>query len=280
MGEFDKIIKENIEAIFAPLLEKLLNISIKRAIEIKDKLQTTIEREPDFLKKIIDKENRTFILQLEFQTQNDQKMKYRMAEYRAILQRKYEIPVMQFVIFLGDRKPTMQTRLLPEEQIFGFELINIHDLPIENVLDSQIPEEIILAILTDYPKADAEKVIIRIIEKLKQTAKDESQLKEAIQQLLIFARLRKLEEITTEKAEQMPITYDITKDGIYKRGKKEGKLEGREEGIGLGQKRRGDQMIIKALKLDVLTVDQIAEMAEVSVEYVLQLETNLEDDAE
>ena len=39
-------------------------------------------------------------------------------------------------------------------------------------------------------------------------------------------------------------------------------------------------MIIKALKLGVLTVDQIAEMAEVSVEYVLQLQNNLDDAAE
>ena len=54
MGDFDKILKENIEAIFLPMVEKMLRISIKKIIEIKDKIQITIEREPDFLKIIID----------------------------------------------------------------------------------------------------------------------------------------------------------------------------------------------------------------------------------
>ena len=54
MAEFDKILKENIEAIFLPMVEEILAISIKEIIEIKDKIQITIEREPDFLKIIID----------------------------------------------------------------------------------------------------------------------------------------------------------------------------------------------------------------------------------
>ena len=50
MGEFDKILKENIEAVFLPLVEKMLGLSIKETFEVKDKVQTTIEREPDFFK--------------------------------------------------------------------------------------------------------------------------------------------------------------------------------------------------------------------------------------
>ena len=73
---------------------------------------------------------------------------------------------------MGNKTPTMETRLLPEEQIVGFELINIRDLPVGNVLGSEIPEEIVLAILTDYPQADTERVIVWIIEKLRQTPED------------------------------------------------------------------------------------------------------------
>ena len=79
MGDYDRIFKENIEAVFLPLLEKLLNLPIKNTFEIKDKLQTTIEREPDFLKRVIDQQNNEFILQIEFQTQDDQEMVYRLA---------------------------------------------------------------------------------------------------------------------------------------------------------------------------------------------------------
>ena len=284
MGNIDKIIKENIEAVFIPLLEKLLNISIKQTIELKDKLQVTIEREPDFLKKIIGVDEKAFILHLEFQSNDDAEMVYRMAEYRAILQRKYRLPVRQFVIYLGARPPKMRTELYEEERITGFELKNINSLSIDDTLDSQIPEEIVLAILTDYPKADAEKVVVRIIEKLQKTTKDDTQLRRAVQQLLILSRLRNLEEITTEKAQQMPITYDITKDGIYQKGVREGLEKGVREGLEKGvregeqkgSKNKADRMIIKALQLEMLSVEQIAEMAEVDVEYVLALKGQLE----
>ena len=185
MGEFDKILKENIEAIFLPLAEELLGISIKETFEVKDNVQITIGRETDFLKRVIDQDGKEWILHLEFQTTNDPKMLYRMAEYRAILQRKYapkvspphakgiplgkgclwhgKIPVRQVVMYLGSEKPKMRTQLSEEEQITGFELYDIHNLPTQSMLDSGVPEGIILSILTDYEKADAEKVIEEII---------------------------------------------------------------------------------------------------------------------
>ena len=72
----------------------------------------------------------------------------------------------------------------------------------------------------------------------------------------------------------MPITYDITKDGLYK----EGKEVGREEGLREGLKERTNQMIIKALRMGALTIEQIAEMAEVDASYVLHLQKQLGND--
>ena len=80
MGDIDRIFKQNIGDIFLPLLDKYLGLSIKSTAEIKDKVQTTIEREPDFLKKVIDQQDQEFILQMEFQTTDDPEMVYRMAE--------------------------------------------------------------------------------------------------------------------------------------------------------------------------------------------------------
>ncbi|TAH30599.1 MAG: hypothetical protein EAZ06_02770 [Cytophagales bacterium] len=48
--QYDKIFKENIDPIFLVLCEKYLQIEIEQTEEIKDKLQITLEREPDFLK--------------------------------------------------------------------------------------------------------------------------------------------------------------------------------------------------------------------------------------
>lgn len=57
---YDKIIKENIASAFLPIIEKLLKLRIQKieTMPISDKLPTTLERNPDFLKVVetIDKE--------------------------------------------------------------------------------------------------------------------------------------------------------------------------------------------------------------------------------
>jgi len=263
MGDFDRVLKENIEAIFLPLMEKLLGISVSEISEVKDDIQQTIERKPDFLKRIIDKNGKEFILHLEFQTTNDPEMVYRMAEYKAFLQRKHKLYVIQFVIYLGADRPTMQTTLSEDEQITGFVLKDIHDFSTEKTLNSDIPEEIILSILTDYSKADVSEVVRRIIEKLQQATKNETQLRRSIEQLLILSRLRKLDKETEKQVRAMPITYDIKTDRLYKKGRKEGK----QEGI--------SSIIKKALTQGILTVEQIAEMAGVSIDEVLSVQSKM-----
>ncbi len=267
MGEYDRVIKENIEAIFLPLLEKLLNIKIKKSFEIKDKIQKTIEREPDFLKKIIDDNNSEFILQIEFQTNNDPEMVYRMAEYKAIIQRKYQLPVRQFVIYLGAIKPTMKTQLPSDEQITGFELKNIHDFPADITLKSDVPEEIILSILADYSKVDTKKVIEQIIAKLQKATKNETQLRQSIQQLLILSRLRNLDEAIENQIKDMPITYDITTDRLYNKGI--------EQGIEQGIEKNRNQIILNALKKKKLTVEEIADLAGATINEVLSIQSSL-----
>ncbi|MEL7145498.1 MAG: hypothetical protein AAFO69_03950 [Bacteroidota bacterium] len=268
MGDFDLIFKENIEAIFRPLLGKMLNISIKESFEIKDKIQTTIEREPDFLKRIVDEDDREFILHLEFQVTDNQEMVYRMAEYKALLQRKFKIPVRQHVIFLGVGTPMMRTQLLPEEQITGFDLQSIRDLSTESALSSEIPEEIILAILTDYPEIDAELVVRRIIEKLQQATTDELRLRRAIEQLLILSRLRKLQKVTKTTVDNMPITYDITEDELYQ--------EGLEKGLEKGAEKKERRLVERAIRKGVYTTEQIADMIDVDIEFVLAIQRELE----
>ena len=159
----------------------------------------------------------------------------------------------------------MRTKLSKEEQITGFELKDIRDFSTQSTLDSEIPEEIILSILMDYKKVDAKKVIEQIIYKLQDLSKSESELNKFIQQLIVLSRLRNLHEEIEQKVNDMPITYDIKNDSFYNRGIREGREEGREE--------KQSQMISKALSQRVLTIEQIAEMAEVSIDYVLSIQS-------
>ncbi len=277
-SEYDKIIKENIEEVFLPLAEKYLGISIASFRKLPGKIQSTIEREPDFIRIVRTKEDDEFILQIEFQTNDQKDMIYRMVEYHALLLRKYKYPVKQFVVYLGQATPKMRTSLKEEEVMKGFGLINLHALDHEQLLHSQIPEEIILAILGKFD-IEVEKVIENIIRRLKEVSRDEFALQKYVRQLGILSRLRNLEEIVTQKTKAMPITYDITKDYLYNEGIKEGEKRGEKKGEKRGEKKGIEEgkkvMILEMLKDESISIEKIATFAQVSVDYVRKLKQSL-----
>ncbi len=273
MGSFDKILKENIEQVILPLSKKLFNIDIKEAVNLPEKLQSTVEREPDYLKLITTATNEQVILHLEFQTKNEAKMVYRMAEYKAMLQKKFMLPVLQFVLYLGSGKASMNTKLLENQIISGFNLTSLNNLPAADYLASEVPEELILAILADYPKADTGKVIAAVLQKLQRVSANSAELKRSIQQLLTLSRLRKLEIETQKQLDAMPISYNIEKDGLYLAGKAsmQAKLQQLEQ-----EKEEGVRStIVQLLKRQVFDAATIAEIAGVTVEQVEELKEKL-----
>lgn len=186
-----------------------------------------------------------------------------MAEYQAFLLRKYQLPVRQFVIYLGASEASMKTRLPEDQQITGYELRSLRDLDVKVMLDAETPGEIILSILGDYPRSDANAIIEQTITRLVKASRNETELRRAIQQLLILSRLRNLEVVTKEKIREMPITYDVTKDGLFKEGIQEGIRENK------------FRTVKNALKQGKLSVEEIADLAEISIEEVLTVQSQI-----
>ncbi|MGB3589188.1 MAG: hypothetical protein WBA23_21760 [Tunicatimonas sp.] len=65
-NEYDKIIKENIEALILPLAGRLFQLEIKSMTEVPDELQVTLERKPDYLKHITTQDDQTSYSTLSF----------------------------------------------------------------------------------------------------------------------------------------------------------------------------------------------------------------------
>lgn len=267
--QYDKIIKENIEQIFLPLAEKYLGINIIDTKNISEKVQITKEREVDFNKIVTTDKGEQFILHMEFQTTDDSDMVYRVAEYKAMNMRKFKMPVRSIVVYFGTDKSKMRTQLKDDEIIKGFELLNVLELDTERILDSEVPEEILLAILGKHPRANAETIIKRVIERLQSICDNEMRLQKYIQQLIVLSRLRNLEVETKNQVEHMPITYDITKDGLFLEGKKEGKKEERKKrALEIAKK---NKEIAKNLKKAGVDIAIIAESTGLKVEEIQKL---------
>jgi len=202
-NKYDKIFKENIEEVILPLVGKYLGLDIIKTEKLEAKLQTTIEKETDLLRIITTKDGKRRILHLEFQSENEKDMVYRVKEYDGIVQRKYRLPMLHFVVFLGQGRMTMRAQLNENEVFNGFKVLNISELRFDEMIQSQIPEEIVLAILSDFRGEQPEKIIRSIILKLKASSKSKADLRKFIQQLHVLAKLRKLDEETIKVSSNM-----------------------------------------------------------------------------
>ena len=263
---YDKIIKENLEEIFRPLIEKKLGIKILKSIPLKDKMQTTIEVEMDSFYDVTPESGEPFILHLEFESGDNPKMVYRVSEYHGIALKEREREIKHIVIYLGMAAPTMRTTLKPEEVFTGFELLDVHGLDIENLLSSQVPGVVLIAILADYPPENAEKILRRVLENVKKLTPDEHQLRKYVKQVLVLARLREINFLATKIIEEMPITFniDIEKDVLYLRGEAKGIEKGTVKGIKESidvfkhwQKGMEPPLIANVLNLPIAEVEQI-----------------------
>ena len=93
-NDFDRIFKENVEPTLPILAKLLFGIQYTSVEEVKDKMQFTLEREPDFLKKVyIAASTQLELIQFEFQSQNEDKIDARMLVYIAKLRKLREITI-------------------------------------------------------------------------------------------------------------------------------------------------------------------------------------------
>jgi len=282
---FDRIFKENAYNLFIPIIERKLDIHIKSYKVLPSELPRTLGRRVDFLCLVITEDEEEFILHVEFQTKNDHKMLPRISEYHGIMYRKHQLPIRHVVVFLGEGKARMQTQLKENEIFTGFDLINMSELNTEQLLSSQVPEVILLALLSNYEKDRAEAILRLIIRRLKAVVHSETDLKKYVEQLILLSKLRKLSKITDKIVHDMPVTYDYTEDFYYLKGiaagreianqqieKEREKAEQEREKAKREREKAEQEKLIAAIKsllsIDNLSIAQIAEAMNVTTEFV------------
>jgi predicted transposase/invertase (TIGR01784 family) len=260
--DYDKIFKENIEEIILPLAEKLLGIVPEGLEEVSIDVQRTIERKPDFLKKVVHKDStKDYILHIEFQLADEKDMVYRMLEYYAMLLRKQKIKVKikQVLFFIGKGKAKMEKTIKHDTLDFSFEIINLQEINYRTFLSSQKPEEVILAILADFGKEDKDTVVKNILQRVKDTTQPNLKRQKTVKQLEILSTTRKLQKLIIKHLETMALTYDLKSDIRFK--------QGIEQGIEQGEGRK-TIVAVKNLLSSALSYQQIADALEVSLAFV------------
>ena len=273
-NNYDRIFKENFEALIVPMARKLIGLSFPNLEEIPDDLQHTLERKPDFLKKVChDNVEQDYILHIEVQLENDVNMVKRMLEYNALLYRIYGLPIRQLLFYIGTSTPTMPTQVAYGQLTFAFELINLLDVEYRTFVESDEPETIILGILGKFEKAEAGEVIEYILSQLQELELSQLRLQKYIVQLEILSKIRNLQDLTIQKLQDMPIRYDLETDIRYQQGVE----KGIEKGEAKGEAKKARQVVVTLLKDGRFTNAEIAHFAEVSEVEVEQIRKELDE---
>jgi hypothetical protein len=267
-NQFDRIFKENIEALFHFFAARE-GVKIEKSEEIKDKIQATVEREADFVRKIIfAKKKLNSILQLEFQLGEGKRLPHRLLLYRALLYHEHDLPVKQIIIFLASKPIKMKNYIEQENLYLGFHVVNVCEIPYHEFIKTKAPQAIIMAILADTENQTPDKIVDDVLTALSENAIDEIELNKYLGQLQILSNLRKLQSKVYQKIKTMPIKVDLSKDPMFI----EIKELGREEGIELTTITFVRNMLLSG----VLSIPQIASIANTSVDFVLKIKKEME----
>ncbi len=266
-GQFDRIFRENIEAVIPTLINKLLNIYPEHSEELPDDIQHTKERRPDVLKKITDAEGRTFVLHLEIQLSDEPDMVFRMAEYHLMAYRKYRLPVEQFVIYIGSKNPKMPLHFVTDRHSFEFRIIILSEIDYQLFLGSGNPEEIVFAILGNFKNEKPEKAITNIIKRIHETTKSDFALKRYMVQLRVLSQIRKLDLLTRKTMEDISNFFKVERDFLY--------IMGLETGVEKGESKRNIEITKSLIAETDFDDEKIAKLVGVAADFVKGVRTSL-----
>lgn len=152
----------------------------------------------------------------------------------------------------------MNTVLSEDGNYFQFVLINITQFDYLRFLASANPEEVLLAVLSDFGKEQPEIALNQIIHRLEETTPDQRTFQKHLRQLRVFSKLRKLDLKFDDMIQNMAQYIDAENDYLVINAKRE---------------------IVTNLLIDSgFDLDRIAKIACVTVDFVKSVQAKLSAD--
>lgn len=269
-NKFDKIIKENLEALLPALARKVLGIHLHRMENLpQHKIQTTRELEPDFIKlAYTDRFPEGCVLHLEFQGQDRRNTDSRMLQYVAVEFHHFQLPVQLHVIHLPQRPPRHTTGTVKFEGLeFSYAVHFLGAMDYRTFLHSSIPEEVLLALLANPEPMKAIDIIAFILRRLLELTGDKDEIWKFINQLKILSLMRNLQGEVEKQVEEMALSKNLIRklkdDKVYKIGLEQGLEKGLEQGLEQGlEKGTSIQQLITVYRMHEkgFSLDMIAEV--------------------
>lgn len=183
-------------------------------------------------------------------------MIFRMAEYWVMLYRRYNLPVKQYVIYVGKGVPSMADHIRSGRIYFHYELIALSTVDYQILLHSDKPEEKIMAILAGFGKENPTVVVKDIVTQVIQTTAGDLDKQRFLQQLRILGQLRNLDTQIIKIMDSVAGLISEERDILYQRGKIK------------GEEKAKTKFVKNLMKTGKFTDSEIAALADVPEAFV------------
>ena len=272
---YDHIVRENIAALVEVFFYNFMGIQPISSQRQDPNLPITLEKKPDYVSMItLPSHTEPIILHLEIQTQTDSQMHLRMFEYNALLRRKFGLHVMQCVILLSGDGKNMPSKIQFQNLDFAYSVIPFEQVSLDSLLDTGVPELLVMAILANFESGEERGVIRRILVLLRERVTDAKELQKYLTQLNILSNINNISQLVRQEISAMNILYDPKKDAYYQEVLDYGLEKGIEQRIGQGieQGAKKTQLeFARKLLQSGQTIEFTAEMTGLKIEQIIDL---------
>lgn len=254
MAEKDIISKQIIKRLIEDISKYLFELELETLEVLETQFQRPEERRADIVVKVSEA-GRHYLLHIEIQNDNDQKMPNRMLRYRTDINSQWpKQEIEQYLIYIGKNKLSMDDGIKNINLDYHYHLIDMHQIDCQSFLTKGNPDALILAILCDFKGRDEREIIHFIITELKKYHKENEQgFRESISMLEALSTNRNLKEQIKEEEEMLSARWDELPSyeiGFEKgeiQGEIKGKIKGKIKGEIKGAIKAETKIIIKML---------------------------------
>lgn len=240
---YDRVLKDLFQTDNPTLLEQLTGgLHVKEFLNVE--FPCVMERRADLVARLEDGS----IVHFEFQGRNDGKIGYRQGIYCLLIAEKYERPVHQVVLYLGNAPMRMKSALDAGSAKVKFRLMDIREIAANQLMQSSRASDWALALLAAGGEQKMSEIMRRIC-----SLNTHARIK-ALTQVIVLSGLRGYaERLRMELSDMGSLNFDIRDNVIlwemYQKvliegkaegkaiGKAEGKAEGKVEGKAIGEAR-------------------------------------------
>jgi predicted transposase YdaD len=242
------------------LLRVLLRLEQTEALEwvtLPNEEPLTIHKRADF---VIRNRTDNRLIQVELQTHPDKDMLERCFVYAAPYMARYKTIPYQYVLHLGKEPADYRTEFSNDWHTFRIEVIDLKQVPAEDLLESDLPEAVVMAILC--ASESPERLVEDIFKRLRELVLDNNRLADYISIADTLSTLRDLNDLIKNKRKHMALQLDITKSSVYQEGVEEGIAKGRDETLLeiIREMHADGDSIAKIARICHLTEDRVKEI--------------------